>query len=62
MSGLSLADIFVHVFGKHIERYVATVYLFGRDETATPELATWFARKMSERMRPPEPEPTPEGE
>lgn len=45
-----------------IERYVATVYLFGRDETATPELATWFARKMSERMRPPEPEPTPEGE
>jgi hypothetical protein len=39
-----------------IDRYVATVYLYGRDETATPELATWFARKMSERMRPPEPE------
>jgi hypothetical protein len=45
-----------------VGRYVATVYIFGRDETATPELATWFARKMSERMRPPEPEPTPEGE
>jgi len=37
--------------------HVATVYLYGRDETATPELAIWFARKMSERMRPPEPEP-----
>ena len=44
-----------------VDRYVATVYLYGRDETATPELATWFARKMSERMHPPEPEPTPEG-
>ena len=43
-----------------VDRYVATVYLYGRDETATPELATWFARKMSERMRPPEPDPTPE--
>ncbi|HEY7044683.1 MAG TPA: hypothetical protein VH419_13525, partial [Nocardioidaceae bacterium] len=30
-----------------VGRYVATVYLYGRDETATPELATWFARKMS---------------
>jgi hypothetical protein len=39
-----------------VGRYVATVYLYGRDETATPELATWFARKMSERMHPPEPE------
>jgi hypothetical protein len=45
-----------------VDRYVATVYLYGRDETAAPELATWFARKMSERMHPPEPEPTPEGE
>ena len=44
-----------------VDKYVATVYLYGRDETATPELAIWFARKMSERMRPPEPEPTPEG-
>src|SRR5262249_46722083 len=43
-----------------VGRYVATVYLYGRDDTATPELATWFARKMSERMHPPEPEPTPE--
>jgi hypothetical protein len=45
-----------------VGRYVATVYLWGRDETATPELATWFARKMSERMHPPEPEPTEEGD
>lgn len=45
-----------------VDKYVATVYLYGRDETATPELAIWFARKMSERMRPPEPEPTPESE
>ena len=43
------------------DRFVATVYLYGRDETATPELAVLFARKMSERMRPPEPEPMPEG-
>jgi hypothetical protein len=45
-----------------VGRYVATVYLWGRDETATPELATWFARKMSERMHVPEPEPTEEGD
>jgi hypothetical protein len=44
-----------------VDKYVATVYLYGRDETATPELAIWFARKMSERMRPPEPEPIEEG-
>jgi hypothetical protein len=44
-----------------VGKYVATVYLYGRDETATPELAIWFARKMSERMRPPEPEPVEEG-
>ena len=43
-----------------VDRYVATVYMFGRDESTTPELATWFARKMSERMRAPEPE-TEEG-
>jgi hypothetical protein len=45
-----------------VDRYVATVYMYGRDESATPELAIWFARKMSERMHPPEPEPTPEPE
>ena len=39
-----------------VSRYVGTVYLYGRDETATPELTTWFARKMSERMHVPEPE------
>jgi hypothetical protein len=43
-----------------VDRYVATVYLYGRDDTATPELTLWFARKMSERMRPPEPEPQEE--
>ena len=40
-----------------VDRYVATVYLWGRDESATPELASWFARKMSERMHPPGPAP-----
>lgn len=29
---------------------VATVYIFGRETVATPELAVWFVRKLSERM------------
>lgn len=43
------------------ENIVGAVYIFGRDEVATPELAVWFAKKLAERMPPyPEPDPTPE--
>jgi hypothetical protein len=42
---------------KHI---VTTMYIFGRENVATPELAVWFAWQVANRMKPPAPEPAEE--
>jgi hypothetical protein len=39
---------------------VAVMYIFGRENVATPELAVWFAWQVADRMHPPPPAPTEE--
>ena len=39
---------------------VTTMYIFGRENVATPELAVWYAWQISQRMIPP-PEPQDQG-